>query len=182
MSGFDLPDNYIENLDALLRKSRSRAASSSVTPPASEPVTPVPSATTAMAKTLRDYSTPATANVPVGPAINTSNGNFELRTGLITMVQANQFCGLLSEDANAHLQHFLKLCDTIVIKDVAPASIWLRLFPFSLAGKAKPWFYKEKKAVSTWDKCSTAFLAKFFPMGKTNALRGKFSNFQQTSM
>jgi len=26
------------------------------------------------------------------------------------------------------------------------------------------------------------FLVKFFPMGKTNALRGKISNFQQTSI
>ena len=28
-------------------------------------------------------------------------------------------------------------------------------------------------------KCSKAFLEKFFPIGKTNALRGKISNFQQ---
>ena len=35
----------------------------------------------------------------------------------------------------------------------------------------------EKEAVSTWDKCFVAFIAKFFPMGKTNALRGKISNF-----
>jgi hypothetical protein len=35
--------------------------------------------------------------------------NFELRTKLITMVQASLFCGLPSEDANAHLQHFLEL-------------------------------------------------------------------------
>ena len=93
------------------------------------------------------------------------------------MVQANQFLGLPSEDANAHLQHFLELCDTIVIKDIAPESIRLRLFPFSLSGKAKKWFYKEKEAVKTWDKCSTVFLAKFFPMGKTNALRGQILNF-----
>jgi hypothetical protein len=33
--------------------------------------------------------------------------------------------------------------------------------------------------VSTWDKCSTAFLAKFFPLGETNALRNKISRFQQ---
>jgi hypothetical protein len=90
-----------------------------------------------MAKSLHDYSTPTVANVLVGLAVNTGTGNFELRTGLITMVQANQFYGLPSEDANAHLQHFLKLCDTIIIKDVAPASIELRLFPFSLVGKAK---------------------------------------------
>ena len=105
--------------------------------PTIEPVTLVPSATIAMAKSLHDYSTPAVANVPVGPAVNTCTGNFELRTSLITMLQANQFCGLPSEDVSAHLQHFLELCDTIVIKDVALASIRLCLFPFSLAGKVK---------------------------------------------
>jgi hypothetical protein len=65
------------------------------------------------------------------------------------MVQANQFHGLPSEDANAHLQHFLELCDTIVIKDVAPKSIRLCLFPFSLSGKVKQWFYKEKEAIKS---------------------------------
>ena len=32
------------------------------------------------------------------------------------------------------------------------------------------------------DKCSAAFLAKFFPMSKTTALRGKISSFQQTTL
>ena len=83
---------------------------------------------------------------------------------------------------NAHLQNFLELCETIIIKDVAPDSVKLRLFPFSLAGKAKQWFYQSKEAVDTWNKCAAAFLAKFFPMTKTNALRGKISNFQQSSL
>ena len=137
MSGFDLPNNYTNNSEALLRKSRSHIASSFATPSIVEPVTNVPSSTTAMAKSLRDYSTPAVANVPVGPAVNTGARNFKLHTGLIMMVLANQFCGLPSEDASAHLQHFLELRDTIVIKDVAPGSIRLRLFPFSLVRKAK---------------------------------------------
>ena len=89
MSSFDLRNNYTDNLEALLRKSWSCIASSSTTPPAVEPITPVPSSTTAMAKSFRDYSTPAVANVPVGPAVNTGAGNFELCTGLIMMVQAN---------------------------------------------------------------------------------------------
>jgi hypothetical protein len=86
---------------------------------------------------------------------------------------------LPSEDANAHLQNFLELCNTVVIKDVAQNSIRLRLFPFSLAGKAKQWFYQNKEVVDTWEKCSAAFLAKFFPMSRTSTLRGKISNFQQ---
>ena len=61
-------------------------------------------------------------------------------------------------------------------------AIRLRLFPFSLLGKSKQWFYQNKEAISTWDKCSTAFLAKFFPLGKTNALRGRITSFQQTGM
>ena len=86
MSGFDLPNNYVDNPESLLRKSQSRTASSSTPLPALEPVTPVPSATTVMAKSLHDYSTPAVANVPVGPVVNTGTRNFELRIGLITMV------------------------------------------------------------------------------------------------
>jgi hypothetical protein len=42
-----------------------------------------------MAKSLRDYPTPTVANVPIGPAINMGTRNFELRTSLITMVQAS---------------------------------------------------------------------------------------------
>jgi hypothetical protein len=109
MTSFVLPKNYIENPEALLRKNRSHAASSSTTPLTNEPDTLAPSATPAMVMSLHDYSVPAIANVPVEPAVNTGMGNFELTTSLITMVQANQFCGFPSEDSNAHLQHFLEL-------------------------------------------------------------------------
>ncbi|XP_021321698.1 uncharacterized protein LOC110437552 [Sorghum bicolor] len=102
-------------------------------------------------KTLCEFSVPAVTNLASGPAIDTADKNFELRTDVITMVQASPFCGLPSEDANAHLQHFLELCDTIVIKDITPNVIRLCLFPFSLVGKAKRWFYQDKEAVTTWN-------------------------------
>jgi hypothetical protein len=35
------------------------------------------------------------------------------------------------------------------------------------------------EAVSTWEKCSNAFLAKFFPLSRTNALWNKISRVQQ---
>ena len=53
-------------------------------------------------------------------------------------------------------------------------------FLFSLLGKAKQWFYANKSE-PTWDKCANAFLKKSFPAGKTSALRGKISSFQQQS-
>jgi hypothetical protein len=46
-------------------------------------------------------------------------------------------------------------------------------------GKTKQWFYANKERNTTWDNCSTAFLAKFFFTSKTNALYGRISSFQQ---
>jgi hypothetical protein len=158
--------NYTDNPEALLRKSWSRTASSSATVLASEPVTLTPSATTTMTKSLRDYSTPTIANVPVGPTINMGTRNFELCNGLITMVQANQFYGLPSEDTSAYLQHFLELCETIIIKDITPASIRLRLFPFSLAGKAKQWFYKKKRSCRYMGQMFGGVPREIFPHGQ----------------
>ncbi|WVZ58743.1 hypothetical protein U9M48_008983 [Paspalum notatum var. saurae] len=97
-------------------------------------------------KTIREFSIPSSSNVPTGPAVNAGE-NFELKPGVIHMVQATPFCGLATEDSNNHLQQFLEICSTFTMK--------------------------------AWDACSNAFLAKYFPLGKTNALRNKISSFQQ---
>jgi hypothetical protein len=62
---------------------------------------------------------------------------------------------------------------------VTQDAVRLCLFPFSLLGKAKQLFYSNNEAVSTWEKCSNAFLTKFSPLGKTSALWNKISGFQQ---
>jgi hypothetical protein len=95
------------------------------------------------------------------------------------MVQASPFCGKASEDANAHLQNFLEVSSTINPRATTMENIHIRLFPFSLLGKEKMWFYTNKDAFTTWDACSNAFLAKYFLVGKTNALRNRISSFQQ---
>ena len=88
--------------------------------PAQEPISKAPIAIEAMAeKTLREFSVPSTANLATGPIINVGDVNFELKSSLINMVQARPFCGKPNEDANAHLQNFLELCDTVVIRGVA---------------------------------------------------------------
>jgi hypothetical protein len=88
-------------------------------------------------KTLREFSAPSTENIRVGPTLNTNNHEFELKPSLINMVQATTFSGKVHEDASAHLQNFLEICSTVVIKDIAQDVILLHLFPFSLEGRAK---------------------------------------------
>jgi hypothetical protein len=130
-------------------------------------------------KCINDFSALSSANIRTGPEMNTVYGSFKLKPALINMVQQSPFCGKASEDANAHLHHFLEICNTFTIRGVTQDAVRLCLFPFSLLGKVKQWFYSNKEAVSTWEKCSIAFLAKFFPLGKTNALRNKISGFHQ---
>ena len=83
------------------------------------------------------------------------------------------------EDASAHLQIFLEIGSTIHINGVDKDVILLRLFPFSLEGKARKWVYIHQDNINNWVNFSNAFLSKFFPIGKTTALRGNIISFQQ---
>src|SRR6185503_6690973 len=184
MSGFSLPTNFVENPEKLMRRVRPRVIPPPISQSTSEPASQAPSTITELMaeKTLHDFFVPLAANVATGPNVDVGDVNFELKSSLINMVQASPFCGMPNEDTNAHLQNFLELCKTVTIRGVTANAIRLRMFPFSLLGKVKQWFYQNKEAVITWDKCSTVFLAKFFSLGKTNALRGRISSFQQTGM
>jgi hypothetical protein len=53
------------------------------------------------------------------------------------------------EDAHAHLQQFLEICSTYTVKGVIPDAVRIRLFPFSLVGKAKQWFYVNRATINT---------------------------------
>ena len=88
-------------------------------------------------RTIREFSAPSVGNVATSPDVINGGTLFELKSALITMVQASSFYGKAHEDANVHLQHFLEICSTFTIKGVTQEAIRLRLFPFSLLGKAK---------------------------------------------
>ena len=105
MTGFDLPPNFTEDPESLVRRAQTHFDSPRHVQSEVNPASFVPSTSTAMAqKTLRDYSGLSADQVPTGPVVNTGTRNFEIRTGLITMVQASPFCGKANEDASAHLQ------------------------------------------------------------------------------
>ncbi|KAF8742591.1 hypothetical protein HU200_013582 [Digitaria exilis] len=106
-------------------------------------------------KTLREDAAPSSNNFPGLDAQGEAEGGFELR-------------------------NFLEVCSTINPNGTPINTIRLKLFPFSLLGKVKEWFYTNKESFeNTWQKCVDAFLTKFFPVGKTNTLRGQITGFQQ---
>jgi len=105
MTGFDLPQNFHSDLESLLTRVRPRIVPPQISLSAAELVIVSSSASQVMAqKKLCDYSVPSANHVPTGPEVNTGGENFEIKMGLITMVQASPFCGKANEDASAHLQ------------------------------------------------------------------------------
>jgi hypothetical protein len=100
-------------------------------------------------KCINDFSALFSANVRTDPEMNIRDGSFELKTALINMEQQSPFYGKASEDANAHLQHLLEICSTFSIRGVTQNAVCLHLFPFSLLGMVKHWFYSNKEVVST---------------------------------
>ncbi|GJU32296.1 reverse transcriptase domain-containing protein [Tanacetum coccineum] len=106
--------------------------------------------------------------------------NFELKHGLLTLVQNKQFFGHDKEDPHAHIHYFNKITSTMKFPNVPSTSVKLMLFPFSLEGAARIWLEKEPpRSILTWNDLVSKFINKFFPPSKTTNLRNEITRFQQ---
>jgi hypothetical protein len=131
----NLPENFDSDPEKILRKARSKLRS-----PDSQPTTfslgdsiarsLTPTFEVMAKKSLREYSAPTLDNIRTSLTVTIGNATFEFKPALINMVQGSQFYGKAHEDANKHLQHFLEICSTFMIKDVPSDAVLLRLLPF----------------------------------------------------
>ena len=66
-------------------------------------------------------------------------------------------------------------------KDIDEDLIKLKLFPFSLRGRAKEWLLSlPRKSIDSWSKCKDAFIGKYYPPTKIISLRSSIMNFKQS--
>nr|GFB61909.1 reverse transcriptase domain-containing protein [Tanacetum cinerariifolium] len=106
--------------------------------------------------------------------------NFELKHGLINLVQNKQFFGHDKEDTHAHIKYFNKITSTMRVPNMPSSSIKLMLFPFSLEGATQIWLEKEPpRSIHTWDDLVSKFINQFLPPSKMTNLRNKITRFQQ---
>jgi hypothetical protein len=95
--------------------------------------------------------------VPPAPEANF----YEIIPALLNLVMKEQFSGVNTDDAAAHLNNFIELCEMQKYKDVDGDIIKLKLFLFSLRGGAKDWLLSlPRNNIDSWVKCKDAFIGK----------------------
>src|ERR1043165_1805286 len=115
---------------------------------------------------------------PIAPPA-TSALSYEIKPALLNLVMKDQFSGA-GEDSALHLNNFIELCDMQKYKEVDGDIVKLKLFPFSLRGRAKEWRQSlPKNSIDSWSKCKDAFIGKYYPPAKIIQLRSNIMNSRQ---
>ncbi|KAG9439974.1 hypothetical protein H6P81_020139 [Aristolochia fimbriata] len=94
----------------------------------------------------------------ITPSIQANN--FDFKPQLLLMLQTHyQLSGLANEDPNDHLERFLDLCATFKYNGVSDDAARLRLFKFTLGGRAKTWLNTlPAGSIATWEDLQKKFL------------------------
>nr|GEV88998.1 reverse transcriptase domain-containing protein [Tanacetum cinerariifolium] len=106
--------------------------------------------------------------------------NFEIKTNLLQLVQANKFHSFERDNPHTHISNFKRMAATLKYKDVPNDAVKLMLFPYSLEGAARIRYEKEPpNSILTWDDLVNKFVNQFFPPSKTTHLKNEISRFTQ---
>src|SRR5215216_3185979 len=118
-------------------------------------------------------------STPIAPPIPEATF-FEIKPALLNLVMREHFSGIGNEDAAAHLNNFVELCEMQKHRDIDGDIIKLKLFPFSLRGKAKEWLNSlTRNSIDSWTKCKNAFIGKYYPPAKIISMRSEIMKFKQ---
>ncbi|KAK2359227.1 hypothetical protein QL285_084620 [Trifolium repens] len=131
-------------------------------------------------RTLGDYGQRAeggVANLGFQPANPVS---FDIKNSVIQALKEDQYSGADSQCPNLHLNHFYDACDYTDPPGISESSKRLRLFKFSLTGRAKDWLDTvPPNTIHTWRELQKKFLDRFFPIHKFLEKRSEICNFTQ---
>jgi len=103
---------------------------------------------------------------------------FDIKNNVLMNLKSNQFLGKETEDCNAHLTHFLDAYITINPAGVLESDWRLRLFGYSLTGRAMEWLDAlPSGTIETWDQLKREFLDRYFPTAKYLAQKKEISSY-----
>jgi len=115
-------------------------------------------------KVLGDYALQQRPKHFSSIVVPNTAGAIEMKSVYLTLVSTNQFTGLEHEDPYTHLSTFYELTATMIFEDQDKEVAYMRLFPFSLVGKAKDWLKSHpNQSLTRWSDVEEKILQRFFP-------------------
>ena len=95
------------------------------------------------------------------------------------VVTLPKFYGELGRDPDYHVKEFLTACNA---NSARTPSLWYVIFPTTLDGHARQWFYKQPLGhFATWTTLKDAFIAKFRPVAYIDRLTEQMHDLQMTT-
>ncbi|GAU40179.1 hypothetical protein TSUD_374870 [Trifolium subterraneum] len=105
---------------------------------------------------------------------------FYIKNTVINAFKEDQYSGSESQCPNLHLSHFYDACDYTDPPGISESDKRLRLFKFSLTGRAKDWLDTiPPGTITTWQELERKFKDRYFPIHKFLERRSEIMNFEQ---
>jgi len=131
-------------------------------------------------KTLADYAMQQGPRYFSSIAIPPTTKTLEMKPAFLSLISSHQFTGMDNEDPYTHLSTFYELIGTMGFQEGDLEHVYMRLFPFSLAGKAKEWLKSHpNQSLNSWKDVEEKFLNRFFPPSRYIKAKADISTFRQ---
>ncbi|CAJ2677643.1 unnamed protein product [Trifolium pratense] len=105
---------------------------------------------------------------------------FDIKNTVLTGLRDNQFDGSAIRDPWAHLERFYETCTMCRPDGYTDSQIKLRLFGFTLIGRAKDWLQCiPSGTINNWKELEDKFLERFFTNDMFLARRADITGFEQ---
>jgi len=106
--------------------------------------------------------------------------SLEMKPAFLSLISTHQFTDMDHEDPYTHLCTFYELVATMGLKEGDIKLVYLRLFPFSLAEKAKEWLKSHpNQSLTSWNAVKEKFLQRFFPLFRHIKPKSDISTFRK---
>ena len=128
---------------------------------------------------LRELFAPITTSSHSCIVLPSTNAtHFDLKPHVFQFLPS--FHGLDHENPYGHVKTFKDMCATFKFHNFSKESVHLRLFLFSLQGRARAWLDSNTLgSITYWESLLCKFNNKFFPMSKVNEFRKEISSLTQ---
>ncbi|XP_045831120.1 uncharacterized protein LOC123922450 [Trifolium pratense] len=106
--------------------------------------------------------------------------SFDIKNSVLSALKENQYSGAETQCPNLHLEHFYEACDYTDPPGVSESDKRLRLFKYSLTGRAKDWLDTiPPNTINTWQELEMKFMDRYFPIHKYLERRADITSFEQ---